>query len=471
MGSLPSDGPITAARHASRAPAWLLALAVLLAAALPLQAQTADEPGGTAAPAAEGAEPYVAPRDAPISLEEVMSQTTRTAGGSVRPPPDAVTTTPMEPGVARERDAVDEVNPHKAEALRTLGPNSDTSIWSEIRHGGTFNTASPAPEFLVQTDGMAWWQTRAKGGPLQYWSGIALGAILLVLVLFFLLRGKVRIEHGLSGQLVERFKGWERFGHWLLAVSFILLAITGLNLLFGRDILVTLFAPTAESGAGIMVNGVERHGWGLGGEGAYHEALAVWAQITYLGKWVHNNVAWAFMLSLVWIFFAWVWHNFPSLVDLKWIAQGGGLLFKNKHPPAKKFNFGQKIIFWGTILLGASVSASGLVLLFPGEVWIFGKTFAVTNEWGLSQMVFGQEMPVQTTVIQEVQYAQIWHTIVAIAMIVMIVAHIYIGSVGMQGAFAAMGSGMVDRNWAREHHGLWVDELDRKSGGRTHPAE
>ena len=53
---------------------------------------------------------------------------------------------------------------------------------------------------------------------------------------------------------------------------------------------------------------------------------------------------------------------------------------------------------------------------------------------------------------------------------IMIIAHIYIGSVGMEGAIDAMNSGKVDRNWAKEHHNLWVKEEDEKNK-KPEPAE
>lgn len=374
-----------------------------------------------------------------ISLDAVLQaeQGTRTtAGGSVRPPADAVTNAPMEPGMPRTRDALPGGPKDPLDKLGTRGANSDTTLWGEIRAGETFTTQASGGQsnFLVQDAGMGWQALRAKDGPLQYWGAISLGGILGLLVLFYLVRGRIKVDHGLSGELIERFRGWERFGHWLLATSFILLALTGLNLLFGKDYLLPLIGKEA------------------------------FAQVTLAGKWVHNNVAWAFMLALVWVFVAWVAHNLPSRVDIIWILKGGGILIPGVHPPAKKFNFGQKIIFWLTIVLGASVSASGLSLLFPYEMAMFGPTFEKLNDFGLSQWVLGRTLETELTMIEEMQYAQLWHTIVAIAMIVIIVAHIYIGSVGMQGAFDAMGSGMVDRNWALEHHELWVEEEDARSG-------
>jgi formate dehydrogenase subunit gamma len=151
------------------------------------------------------------------------------------------------------------------------------------------------------------------------------------------------------------------------------------------------------------------------------------------------------------------------MTDIRWLAQGGGLFSEGVRPPSRKFNAGQKLIFWAVILLGASISLSGVSLLFPYEIPLFAKTFAILNSLG-AEAVWGAPLATELTPVEEMQYAQIWHTMVAFAMIVVIVAHIYIGSMGMEGAFDAMGSGMVDRNWAEEHHGLWVEEEDARVG-------
>jgi len=382
-----------------------------------------------------------------VSLEAVMEQAPRqTAGGSVRPPADAAIPVPTEPGVSRERDLSTEGYERQIEALRALGVNSDTTLWGEIRHGAQVTTqaSNPNSDFLVQDAGMAWQKMRAPDGPLRSYGGMGLFAILALLFLFYLYRGRIEIEHGRAGTLIERFNAIERFGHWLLAVSFILLALTGLNMLYGRDLLIPLIGKAA------------------------------FADLAIAGKWVHNNVAWAFMAGLVLVFVMWVWHNLPSLTDLRWIAEGGGLFVKGKHPPARKFNAGQKLIFWAVIILGASISASGLSLLFPYTLPMFAETFRVLNDLGAAS-VWGTALPTELTQIEEMQYAQLWHTIVAFAMIVVILAHIYIGSAGMEGAFDAMGTGMVDRNWAEEHHSLWVEDMEaraaERAGTAARPAE
>ena len=180
------------------------------------------------------------------------------------------------------------------------------------------------------------------------------------------------------------------------------------------------------------------------------------ATITAWGKYAHNYVGFAFMVALVLVLVIWIKNNIPNRHDLVWLAKGGGMFTKGSHPPAKKFNAGQKILFWLVILGGVSISMSGIALMFPFKFEMFAGTFAVLN-------IFGLGLPTELTPIQEMQYAQLWHAIVALFLIAVIIAHIYIGTLGMEGAFDAMGTGEVDRNWAKEHHPLWVEEEEGAS--------
>ena len=307
-------------------------------------------------------------------------------------------------------------------ALGTLGGMSNADVYRGIRYNEVdinVSNSGPAAEVLVQDGGMSWLLTRDN--QIRSYAGFGIGGILVALVAFYFIKGRMVIEGGPSGQTIERFKAFERFGHWCLAGSFVMLAITGLLLLFGRAVIIPIFG---------------------------HQANSVLATFSI---WVHNNIAWVFMLSLVAIFFMWVKHNIPNKLDWDWLKQGGGII-GNAHPSAKKFNAGQKIIFWMTILLGASVSMSGLSLLFPFELPMFAKTFNVINS------LTGLGLNTELLPHEEMQLAHLWHAIVATTMIIAIIAHIYIGSVGMEGAFDAMGSGQVDLEWARQHHDLWVEE-------------
>ncbi len=318
--------------------------------------------------------------------------------------------------------------------LGVRGGASDAEVWEALRFGTadvTVSSGGAEARVLMQDRGM-WWQGFRRG-PLATYGGYLLLGTIGALVLFYLLRGRIRISHGRAGETILRFTTVERFAHWLLAGSFIVLGITGLITLFGRDGLIPLIGHEAYS------------------------TLAIGS------KWVHNNVSWAFMLAIIMVFVFWVIHNLPSRHDLVWFAKGGGIIGK-QHPPAKKFNAGQKIIFWSVILLGGSISASGLSLLFPFELPMFAKTFVVLNDIGVNNWIGMEPFPEQLAPHEEMQFAQLWHAIVSFVLMAIVIAHIYIGSVGMEGAYDAMGSGEVDLNWAKEHHSLWVEEVEAKKG-------
>ncbi len=325
------------------------------------------------------------------------------------------------------------------EMLGTLGATSDSLMWEDLRFGTadvTTQVRSPAATVLVQDRGMWWLEFR--DGPLRTYGGYLLLGTIGLLVLFYLIRGKIRIDGGPDGTKILRFTSVERFAHWLLAGSFILLGITGLLLLFGRVAVIPAFEYF--------------------GSDAGHEINAVIAEFS---KWIPNNVSWAFLLALVLVFVHWVIHNIPNRTDLVWFAKGGGILTK-AHPPAKKFNAGQKLIFWSVIVLGGSISASGLSLLFPFELPMFAPTFEKLNAFGVPALLGMEPFPTTLAPHEEMQFAQLWHAIVSFVLMAIIIAHIYIGSVGMEGAFDAMGTGEVDLKWAKDHHSLWVKEMEER---------
>ena len=253
---------------------------------------------------------------------------------------------------------------------------------------------------------------------------------------FFWSGGRIRIDDGFSGKFVLRF-GWiERAAHWLLAVSFIVLAITGLNLMYGRDVVKPLV-------------GFEN-----------------FAAMTAYGKWLHDYAGFAFMVGLVLVIVAWLRDNLPGREDLVWLRQGGGLFSKGVHPPARRFNAGQKLIFWFVVLAGISISISGISLLMPFTFTLFADTFAVLN-------IFGFGLPTDLSPQEEMQLTHAWHAVLGIVMTVVVIAHIYLGSLGMEGAYDAVNTGEVDENWARQHHPLWAAELGldegRPEGGERTP--
>jgi formate dehydrogenase subunit gamma len=306
----------------------------------------------------------------------------------------------------------------------SLGSESDAEIWRAIRRGaqGNVTIQDKKAGYMIQSAGESW--RAIRNGPLSVYGSWAILGVIALLALFFVFRGRIRIDHGASGRVIERFNGLERFAHWLLANTFILLALTGLNVMYGRYVLRPLIGAEA------------------------------FATITEIGKYIHNYVGFAFMVGVLMILVLWIRNNVPDKHDLVWLAKGGGMFTKGSHPPARKFNAGQKILFWLVVLGGLSISLSGIALMFPFEISLFSPTFAVLN-------VFGLGLPTDLTPMQEMQLSQLWHAIVALGLVAVIIAHIYIGTLGMEGAFDAMGTGKVDRNWAKEHHPLWLEEEER----------
>jgi formate dehydrogenase subunit gamma len=266
---------------------------------------------------------------------------------------------------------------------------------------------------LEQPAGRDWRQFHQV--TLRWVAAIAILGMLAVLILFYLIRGMVRIENGRSGRTLVRFNAFERFVHWMTASCFIVLALSGLNITFGRELLTPLFGP---------------------------EMFANWSQ---WAKYAHNYLSFPFTLGVVLMFLMWIAWNIPSGTDVRWIKEGGGIV-GNNHPPARRFNAGQKAIYWVVVLGGAAAAVTGYLLMFP---------FYATDVSGM-------------------QLAQMVHGVVGVVFIAIMLAHIYIGTIGMQGAFEAMGNGEVDVNWARQHHSLWLEkeiQKGRVSDGRVAPAE
>jgi len=234
---------------------------------------------------------------------------------------------------------------------------------------------------------------------LRWIGGVVILGILAVLIIFYLWRGMVRIESGRSGRTIVRFGAFERFAHWMTATCFIILAISGLNITFGRPLLLPLMSP---------------------------EAFTAWSE---WAKYAHNYLSFPFTIGVILIFFMWIAGNIPNRVDVEWFRRGGGIV-GHDHPPAYRFNGGQKMVYWIVVLGGSAVAVSGYVLMFP----FYG------------------------TGIQNMQAAEIVHGVVAVLFVAAMLGHIYIGTIGMEGAFEAMGTGTVDLNWAKEHHSLWLEE-------------
>jgi formate dehydrogenase subunit gamma len=274
--------------------------------------------------------------------------------------------------------------------------NEQTLLRQSPRIEGQIDQLDERARVLIQPAGRTW--DHFHQVTLHWLGGIAILGTLAALAAAYFVVGRLRISAGRSGRKVLRFKVFEQFVHWVTAVSFVVLGITGLNITFGKRLLLPLIGNDAFS--------------------AFSQAA----------KYAHNFIGFPFVLGLVLIIVIFIKDNIPDKIDIEWFKQGGGFI-KSKHAPARRFNAGEKLVFWGALGAGAAVSASGFLLLFP---------FYVTDIAGM-------------------QIAQVVHSVVAVLFIALILGHIYIGTLGMEGAFEAMWTGEVDFNWAKEHHDLWLE--------------
>jgi formate dehydrogenase subunit gamma len=300
-------------------------------------------------------------------------------------------------------------------------PNPTASVTSERelfrqfpRAEGRIDIPDTKASVLIQPAGRTWDYFHEV---LLHWGGaIVILGMVGVLGAAYLIIGRLRITAGRSGRKIVRFKAFERFSHWLTAVSFVILGLTGLNITFGKILLLPVIGPDAFS------------------------------SVSQAAKYVHNFTSFSFVAGLILIIVIFFKDNIPEKVDLEWLKQGGGFI-KNKHAPAGRFNPGEKAVYWLSLAAGVFVSVSGFVLLFP----FFGTDIA------------------------DMQIAQAVHAIVAVLFVALILGHIYIGTLGMEGAFEAMGTGEVDLNWAKEHHDVWLARKlaseDRRGEASTTAAE
>jgi formate dehydrogenase subunit gamma len=278
--------------------------------------------------------------------------------------------------------------------------------WSDVETTGQYASV-PGREanVLIEDSGHAWRSLR--NGPLTFYGGIILLVIPIMLLTFFAIKGPFRLHEKLSGRLIERFNSAERMVHWTMAFSFLALALTGIVILFGKHILLPIIGASAFS-------------W-----------------ITVIGKNIHNFVGPLFLFSIVAFFFLYVKDNFLNGRDIEWLGKFGGLLSGN-HVPSGRFNGGEKMWFWLSIVVfGLAVSISGLLLLFPN--------------WNTSRELMAQ--------------SNLIHAGLGTLFMALSLGHIYIGTIGTEGALKGMKEGYVDETWAKEHHSLWLDEV--KSGKRN----
>ena len=355
----------------------------------------AQAPAPAAAPQAQG---VVAPAAAPAATSGIQGQNIF----EVKPDASA------DPNYAKQN------NGERAK----VQPGNNAPMWRQVGEGVTGYSSLPkseAPEAgnLIQpfvqypgsrltNAGEAWRQVR-NNWIIPYGGSLFL-IVLLAIAIFYFSKGSIKTHGADTGRKIERFTPFERAAHWSNAIAFSILAISGLVMAFGKFFLQSV----------------------IGG------ALFGW--LTWVLKTLHNFAGPLFAVSLVIVFFTFLRDNWPQKGDLRWLAKGGGLVTGGEEPPSNRFNAGEKLIFWGGVfLLGIVVVSSGFVLdkLLPGLVYERAT----------------------------MQVAHMVHAVATVLMMCLFLGHIYLGTIGMQGAYKAMRTGYVDETWAREHHEYWYDEV------------
>ncbi|HWV89321.1 MAG TPA: formate dehydrogenase subunit gamma, partial [Burkholderiales bacterium] len=247
-----------------------------------------------------------------------------------------------------------------------------------------------------------------RDGQISVYGGWALVVIFLAITAFYWRKGTIELHAPPSGRKMKRFSAWERSVHWATAISFVILSISGLIILFGKSVVLPLIGYTLFS-------------W-----------------LATAAKAFHNFIAPLFIVSVLAMVVLFIKDNFFRLYDLKWFARAWAVMARSEHVPTGRFNAGEKAWFWaGVVGLSIAVSWSGLVLLFPN----FEQTRAVMQD------------------------AWVVHAISALFYIALSLGHIYLGTIGLEGSYRAMRTGYVDETWAKEHHEYWYDKV--KSGKRA----
>lgn len=293
-------------------------------------------------------------------------------------------------------------------------PGNNAPVWREVSGGVTGQTMLPYPEYgnLIQgfvqypgskltTAGEAWRQVRNNW--IIPYGGSLLLIVLVAIALFYFTKGSIKLHGQETGRKIERFTYFERAAHWVNASAFVALAVSGIVMAFGKFFLLPVIGSTL-------------FGW-----------------LTYALKNLHNFVGPLFAVSLLVVIFTFVKDNLPAREDIRWLLKGGGL-FSGQEVPSHRFNAGEKVVFWaGVFFFGLIVVGSGLFL----DKLVPSVDYTRAN----------------------MQVAHMLHASAAALMMALFLGHIYLGTIGMKGAYKAMKTGYVDETWAKEHHELWYDDI------------
>ena len=287
-------------------------------------------------------------------------------------------------------------------------PGNNAPVWREVRKEGNAENYTSIKgretNVLVQSAGNTWRQIR--NGPVTFWGGWAVIAVLAVIAGLYFAKGPIKLHERPTGRLMLRFSSMEQVAHWCMAISFCVLGISGLIMLFGKYILLPVIGYT------------------------------LFAWLTALSKNLHNFVGPFFILSTVIFVILFIRDNLPRAYDFVWFRKSLAYMTGGAHVASGRFNAGEKAWFWGgVVVLSIIVSYTGVILLFPN----FDQTRATMQE------------------------AWVWHASAALLYIVISLGHIYMGTIGVEGAYASMRTGYVDEIWAKEHHEYWYNDV--KAGG------
>lgn len=288
-----------------------------------------------------------------------------------------------------------------AELKQAIGGASAETMEKARNSDNYIDTRFDSTYGLINSSGETWRQFRNRW--VSIGGLIAIGGVLAVLTIFYLIVGQKKLDEPRSGRKILRWTAFERALHWTVAALFILLTLTGLLILFGKY----LFPNVVSS--------------------------SFWADMMTGTKLVHNYTGPLFGVTLIIMLAKWVKMNLPKKHDWEWFKQGGGMI-GNKHPSAGFTNAGEKAWFWLLVFAGLLVISSGLVLDFPN---------------------FEQSR-------DTMQWANIVHAVLSLLLIAASFGHIYIGTLGTEGAAEGMISGYVDESWAKQHHDLWYEEVKNK---------
>jgi len=289
-------------------------------------------------------------------------------------------------------------------------PGNNAPVWRDVRKEGQQHTTTVQGRetgVLVQSAGETWRQIR--NGPVTFYGGWLVVIVTLIVAAIYFAMGPVELHGKATGRMIERFTLAERWAHWVMGISFVVLGITGLIILFGKFVLLPVIGYT------------------------------LFAWLSALAKNLHNFVAPLFAVSLLIFILMYAKDNLPKSYDFAWFAKAPGF-FAGKHIPSGRFNGGEKVWFWGgVVVLSIALVVTGAVLLFPN---------------------FDQ---VRSTM----QQMSVIHMVAALLVIAAAIGHIYMGTIGVEGAYRAMRDGTVDELWAKEHHEYWYNEV--KGGAKSAP--